>query len=176
LPPPSHAVLYAFGTIYWETLGFSGSQIGVLWAAGVLAEIGMFALSGRALRRFSAEKLILVGAFAAILRWGLFPLATTFVASLALQTLHALTFAAAYAGMQIALSRDVPERMMTSAQGISQTAGGVALALATILSGPLYAKLGVMAFPTMAMGGVLAILVLCIPAARVSPRDRGSAD
>lgn len=165
----SHAVLYSFGTIYWEELGFSGSEIGLLWAIGVVAEIGMFALSGRALRRMPAERLILIGAIASIVRWLLFPLATSLMASLALQLLHALTFAAAYAGMQLAIARDVPERMMASAQGISQTAAGVVLALTTILSGPLYGDLGAMAFPTMAVGGVLAVIVLLLPRGAVSP-------
>ena len=50
---------------------------------------------------------------------------------------HGYKVAAAYAGMQLAIARDVPERMMASAQGISQTAAGVVLALTTILSGPL---------------------------------------
>jgi len=165
----SHAVLYSFGTIYWEELGFSGSQIGILWAIGVVAEIGMFALSGRALRRMPAERLILIGAVAAIVRWLLFPLATGFAASLALQLLHALTFAAVYAGMQLAIARDVPERMMASAQGISQTAAGAVLAFATVISGPLYGHLGAMAFATMAVGGVLAVIVLLLPNRRVSP-------
>jgi PPP family 3-phenylpropionic acid transporter len=171
----SHAVLYSFGTIYWEALGFSGTQIGVLWAIGVVAEIGMFALSGRALRRMPAERLILVGAVASVVRWILFPLATGFAASLALQLLHALTFAAVYAGMQLAIARDVPERMMASAQGISQTAAGLVLALTTILSGPLYAHLGAMAFPIMAIGGGLAVIVLMLPRGRVSPTMPASA-
>jgi PPP family 3-phenylpropionic acid transporter len=165
----SHAVLYSFGTIYWEELGFSGSQIGALWAIGVVAEIGMFALSGSALRRMPAERLILIGAVAAVVRWLLFPLATSFTASLALQLLHALTFAAVYAGMQLAIARDVPERMMASAQGISQTAAGAVLAFTTVISGPLYGHLGAMAFTTMAVGGVLAVVVLLLPNGRVSP-------
>ncbi|BCP53124.1 MFS transporter [Kaistia sp. 32K] len=159
----SHAVFYSFGTIYWEQLGFSGSEIGLLWAAGVVAEIGMFAVSGKALRRLQPERLIMLGAVAAIVRWGLFPFATDLVFSLALQLLHALTFAAVYAGMQLAIARQVPDAMMASAQGISQTASGLALAATTLLSGPLYGHLGAAAFPTMMIGGVLAILVLLVP-------------
>jgi PPP family 3-phenylpropionic acid transporter len=162
----SHAVFYSFGTIHWEGLGFSGGEIGLLWAAGVVAEIGMFAVSGRALRRMPAERLILLGAVAAIVRWGLFPLATDFISSLALQMLHALTFAAAYAGMQLAIARQVPDQMMASAQGISQTASGVVMAVTTLLSGPLYGHLGAGAFPVMMIGGVLAVLVLLLPRGR----------
>lgn len=172
----SHAVFYSFGTIQWEKLGFSGSEIGLLWAAGVVAEIGMFAISGRALRRVPPERLILFGAVAAVVRWILFPLATGLWSSLALQMLHALTFAGVYAGMQLAIARDVPDEMTASAQGISQTSAGLALALATVLAGPLYGHLGAAAFPVMAIGGVLAILALLIPRSRaVSPTAPGRA-
>jgi PPP family 3-phenylpropionic acid transporter len=148
----------------------------VLWSSGVVAEIGMFALSGRALRKIAPERLILLGAIAAIVRWSLFPLATGIWFSLALQMLHALTFAAVYAGMQLAIARDVPEEMTASAQGIWQTTSGLALALATLLAGPLYGHLGAAAFPVMTIGGVIAIIVLLLPKARrVSPTTPGTA-
>lgn len=173
----THAVFYSFGTIQWEKLGFSGSEIGLLWASGVVAEIAMFFVSGKALRKIAPERLILLGAIAAIVRWSLFPLATEIWFSLALQMLHALTFAAVYAGMQLAIARDVPEEMTASAQGIWQTTSGLALALATVLSGPLYAHFGAMAFPVMAIGGVLAILVLLLPKdSRANPIARERAD
>lgn len=166
----THAVFYSFGTIHWEKLGFSGGEIGLLWASGVVAEIGMFAISGRALRKVAPERLILFGAIAAIVRWSLFPLATNLWTSLALQMLHALTFAAVYAGMQLAVARDVPEEMTASAQGIWQTGSGLALALATVLAGPLYGHLGAAAFPVMTIAGVVAVVVLMLPKGRrVSP-------
>lgn len=166
----THAVFYSFGTIHWEKLGFTGGEIGLLWASGVVAEIGMFAISGRALRKVAPERLILFGAIAAIVRWSLFPLATNLWTSLALQMLHALTFAAVYAGMQLAVARDVPEEMTASAQGIWQTGSGLALALATLLGGPLYGHLGAAAFPVMTIAGVVAVVVLMLPKGRrVSP-------
>ncbi|MBN9024263.1 MAG: MFS transporter [Rhizobiales bacterium] len=145
----THAVFYSFGTIHWEKLGF---------------------ISGRALRKVAPERLILFGAIAAIVRWSLFPLATNLWTSLALQMLHALTFAAVYAGMQLAVARDVPEEMTASAQGIWQTGSGLALALATLLAGPLYGHLGAAAFPVMTIAGVVAVVVLMLPKGRrVSP-------
>lgn len=172
----THAVFYSFGTIHWEKLGFSGGEIGLLWASGVVAEIGMFAVSGRALRKVPPERLILFGAIAAIVRWSLFPLATSLWSSLALQMLHALTFAAVYAGMQLAIARDVPDEMTASAQGISQTTSGLALALTTVLAGPLYGHFGAAAFPVMTIGGVIAVIVLLLPRdRRVSPTAPGTA-
>jgi PPP family 3-phenylpropionic acid transporter len=43
----SHAVLYTFASIYWRDLGFSGTEIAVLWSAGVAAEVTVFFLSKR---------------------------------------------------------------------------------------------------------------------------------
>ena len=40
----SHALVYGFGSIYWQSLGYSGTAIGVLWAIGVIAETGISVL------------------------------------------------------------------------------------------------------------------------------------
>jgi MFS1 family protein len=42
----SHALYYTFGTLHWRAQGFADGTIGALWALGVLAEIGLFAVSG----------------------------------------------------------------------------------------------------------------------------------
>ncbi len=43
----SHALLYAFGSLHWRAQGFSGGTIGALWSIGVIAEVALFAVSGR---------------------------------------------------------------------------------------------------------------------------------
>lgn len=172
----SHSVLYSFGTIYWQKLGFSGAEIGILWSFGVLAEVLMFAISGRTLRRMDAETLILVGCIGGIIRWILFPWAVVFPAALALQALHALTFAAIFAGMQIAISREIPDEMTISAQAMWQIASGLISAAGMVVSGPLYAALGGVSFQAMAVLAVAAIIVLKLPRpAPASPREPGLA-
>ena len=42
----SHAVLYSFGSIYWQKLGLTTAEIGAFWAIGVICEIGVFMWSG----------------------------------------------------------------------------------------------------------------------------------
>ncbi len=54
----SHAMLYAFSSIYWHHLGFSGTEVGILWSAGVAAEVMVFFISKHLNRRFSAWTLI----------------------------------------------------------------------------------------------------------------------
>ena len=43
----SHAIYYGFSTLDWQAAGLDGVTIGALWALAVLAEIVLFALSGR---------------------------------------------------------------------------------------------------------------------------------
>ena len=65
----SHAVYYGFSTIGWKAAGFDGVAIGALWALGVIAEIVLFALSGRLPPSFGPVPLLLIGAGGAVLRW-----------------------------------------------------------------------------------------------------------
>ena len=44
----SHGAINAFGSIYWQSQGVPDAMIGYFWAAGVIAEIGVFMVLGRA--------------------------------------------------------------------------------------------------------------------------------
>lgn len=168
----SHGLFYSFGTIEWQTLGFSGSQIGLLWAAGVIAEIVMFAVSSRLLR-LHPHSLILIGALAAVLRWTLLPFATSLAANLVLQLLHAFTFGASFVGMQLAIARSVPEEMTASAQGLCMVAAGVLMALTTLMAGPLYERFGVDGFWVMTGFAALAAAILLFDRLVLQPQSAG---
>lgn len=157
----SHGIFYSFGTIEWQKLGFSGGEIGLLWATGVVAEIVMFAVSSRLLR-LRAETLILAGAVAAVIRWALTPFATSLAFNLALQSLHAFTFAATFVGMQLAIARTVPDEMTASAQGICGMFAGGLMALTTLMAGALYARFGVDSFFVMTGFAGLAVLITLV--------------
>jgi MFS transporter, PPP family, 3-phenylpropionic acid transporter len=89
----SHGPYYTFITIHLENNGYSKSQIGPLWGLGVLAEVGMFLVTGRLLQRFSARALMVASLALTAARWVLIAL---FVNNLAVllfaQTLHAFSF------------------------------------------------------------------------------------
>ncbi len=70
----THAMIYGFGSIHWEALGFSGNVIGLFWAIGVLAEIALFQFSRQVFRRVTPLQLAIIGGIACTLRWTLFPL------------------------------------------------------------------------------------------------------
>src|SRR5690606_28595606 len=50
----AHGPYYSFFSLFLEDLGYTRTTIGVLWALGVVAEIGVFVFMGRLLARFPA--------------------------------------------------------------------------------------------------------------------------
>ena len=43
----SHALYYSFGSLHWRAQGIPDGAIGALWSVGVVAEVALFAVSGR---------------------------------------------------------------------------------------------------------------------------------
>lgn len=147
----SHAFYYGFSTVHWKSLGFSGSLIGTLWAVGVIAEILLFLYLGDWLRRFNPALLLLVGAGAAALRWGV----TAFDPALWLlfpaQALHGLSFGIVHLGAVYFIARAVPKQYGATAQGLYATmAAGLFMGGAVLASGPLYEAIGAMGYLVMA--------------------------
>lgn len=151
----SHTVYYAFSTIHWKAAGIADSTIGLLWAEGVIAEIALFAFSGRAVRRIGPAGLLLIATGAAVLRWLVLG-ATTEVPLLALaQLLHGATFGCAHLGAMHMIQRAVPAGLAARAQGLySAIAMGVAPGLMSPLTGRLYEALGGTSFLVMAVIGL----------------------
>ena len=151
----SHALIYTFGTLHWQTQGFPSGAIGGLWSLGVIAEIVLFAASGRIMARHGATRLLLLAGLAASLRWGLMAADPPLWATALLQTLHALSFGAAHLAAMHFLTRAVPEDRAATAQGLyAAVVAGLVMGLATIASGPLYRALAGEAY------GVMAVLAL----------------
>ena len=151
----SHAMLFAFSAIYWHQLGFSGTEIGILWSAGVLAEVIVFVFSRWLVQNVSLWALIFAGLGMAILRWIIFPELTSFPAFFALQCFHAFTFATAHIGVQNMMMRRVQPSQEASAQGLYFFFNGLFMALATLLSGYAYEHFGLHGF--YAMSGISSI-------------------
>ena len=65
----SHAVYYGFSALEWRGAGLDGTAIAALWALGVIAEIVLFAISGRLPPFFQPTVLLMIGAAGGALRW-----------------------------------------------------------------------------------------------------------
>ena len=104
------------------------------------------------LARFGPVGLMAIGGVAGILRWGLAGFVVALPATMMLQLLHALTFAASYLGSLHYLVRVVPPAAAASAQtlysAISSALGG---GLVMVAAGALYANFGGRAYLAMAV-------------------------
>lgn len=165
----SHAVLQAFATLYWHELGFSGTEIALLWSAGVAAEVTVFFLSRRLNRRFDAWTLIRFGAAVSVCRWVLFPVHWGFAGFFLLQCLHSFTYAFVHTGVQRRIVASVQETQESSAQGAYFFYNGMCMGLMTIAAGYIYAALGLASYYVMAFVA-LAGLGLIIVAYYLQPQ------
>jgi PPP family 3-phenylpropionic acid transporter len=147
----SHALYYSFSTLDWQAQGFGGGAIGMLWALGVLAEIGLFAASARLPAAFTPGVLILIGGTGALVRWLVMALDPPAAMLPPLQCLHALSFGATHLGTLGYIARAAPAGLAATAQGYLAVTTGLAVAASTGLSGLLYARFGGAAYAAMAV-------------------------
>jgi len=166
----SHGLLYAFGSVYYDDLGFSKLTIGELWAVSVTFEILMFAFSGVFYKRFGSVTLIAIGTGCGILRWFVMglepPLAVMFVIS----ALHAGSFGLTHLGTMHFIRENVPDNMRNSMQGLfSVLSSGILMSATMWSSGPLYGLMGGKAYFVMASYSAIAF-ALALILRRVSPR------
>lgn len=170
----SHAYGYSFSAIYWKSIGIEETMIGALWSISVVAEVIMFTFFRRLFGRLHPAKVLIIGSAVAMFRWAVFPLiapAGLGVAGfLAVQSLHAFSFALSFLGMQKMIALTIPEERGGTAQGLSTFFIGTSLAIATMASGPLYSATGIHGFYVMVLLAACG-LGLAIVALRLEQRE-----
>ena len=164
----SHAVYYGFSALAWQHAGLDGAAIGALWALGVVAEIALFAVSGRL--PFAPTSLLMLGAGGAVIRWGAMAFDPPSLLLPVLQCLHGLSFGAAHLGALGFIARTAPADLGATAQGYLAVALGLVMAIAMGISGLLYARWGDLAYGAMALaaaaGGLFAFFAHRLAAER----------
>ena len=151
----SHAVLYAFSTLHWNAVGLNQSEIGWLWGVSTTIELAVFWWSRPLVARLSPPVMLGLGALATLPRWGLHAFATEFWSFVALQLLHAGTFAIAYLGALQFIARQLPPSHAASAQTLNAGANALLMGLGMWALGPVYAAYGGHAYLAMAVFGVI---------------------
>ncbi len=139
-----HGVYYAFYSIYMESVGYTKTVIGQLWALGVIAEVVVFLFMHRVLQRWGARKVLMVSLLLAAVRWlliGNFPDSISLI--LTAQVLHAATFGSFHAASIHLVNHYFTGRHQGRGQalysGLSYGAGG---AVGTLASGFLWDSAG----------------------------------
>ena len=115
----SHIGIYVFFSLYLDSLGYSKTMIGVLWAVSVAVEIVWFFTQSRWLPRLPLTAWLVVCSAVMVLRM----LLTTVWADvlwvlLLAQTIHALTFAAHHTACIALLSHHFPGRLRGRGQAL----------------------------------------------------------
>lgn len=161
----SHAVYYGFGTLHWQSVGYSNTVIGLLWAEGVIAEIILFIYAASLVAKIGPVGLIVLGGLAGVIRWALMGVSDALPLLIAIQLLHAFSFGSTHLGAIYYIARNIDPSLSATAQSLySAGVMGLAMGLATSVSGALYGVLGGRAYFTMAvlagLGGLIAILIV----------------
>jgi MFS transporter, PPP family, 3-phenylpropionic acid transporter len=165
----AHAAYYGFAALFWRSLGFSDSVIGLLLAEGIIVEVLLFARGRKVIERLGPAGLTACAAAGSILRWGITAFGPPLPVLALAQTLHAATFAMQHLSAMMVLSRHVPPERAATAQALHGALGyGAPSGLAMLLAGFLYAHHGGMAFLAMAAIGGTALL-LVRPLRRLGP-------
>jgi MFS transporter, PPP family, 3-phenylpropionic acid transporter len=160
----SHALYYGFSAVDWTAKGLSSTTVGLLWALGVLAEIVLFALSGRL--TLNPTALVAIGAASAVVRWIVMAFDPAFALLPIVQCLHGLSFGATHLGAIQFVAQMASNRRAAAAQGDFATILAIGGAATAAASGLLYDALGDRGYAVMAAMAVLggACLIVIRPA------------
>lgn len=94
-----HQFYYIFGTKLWiDELGVSGTMAGWLFAFGVIVEALFLMVIARRIEHVRPATLMLVGGLGAMLRWSMMATSPALPLLVALQALHAVSFACTFLG------------------------------------------------------------------------------
>ena len=148
----SHALHDGFVVLHWRSVGIADGTIGVLWSESVAAEVVVFLFLGRRLLDgLGPAGASILCAAGGVVRWVVLAETTGAWASAVVEPLHGLTFALQHLACMRLIAAVVPPELAATAQAFYGTvAVGVATAVLTLASGPLYAAFGAGGFWVMA--------------------------
>jgi PPP family 3-phenylpropionic acid transporter len=165
----AHTALYAFFSLYLDTLGYGKPVVGLMWAVSVAVEIAFFWTQGRWFRLLSAHGWVVAAAALSVLRFaGTAAFGHVVWVLVLAQTLHAVTFAAQHAACIVLVHRHFPGRLRGRGQALYTMLGyGVSGVLGGVLGGAISQRFGFAAVFWWAAGSA-AVGVLCaVRAARL---------
>ncbi|SDU00410.1 MFS transporter [Halopseudomonas salegens] len=139
----SHGPYYTFLSVHLETLGYSRSMIGLLWALGVVAEIVLFMLMVRVLAWLSLRQLLIGSLLLAAVRWVLIGTqADQLGVLLFAQLLHAATFGSFHVAAIHFVQRHFSSASQGQGQALYASLSGVGGACGALYAGYSWHSLG----------------------------------
>ncbi|MDB6062472.1 MAG: transporter [Verrucomicrobiaceae bacterium] len=157
----SHGPYYTFFSVYLESHHYSRTQTGLLWSLGVIAEVAMFLLMHRVLRRVSLRAIVIGSLALTALRWFLIARYVDVLPILLFaQCLHAVSFASQHACAVEMVRRSFAGG--NEGQGMALYSGvcyGGGAAVGAVLSGLLWAGQPTATFYGAAVVVLIALLI-----------------
>jgi PPP family 3-phenylpropionic acid transporter len=140
----AHMSIYVFFSLYLDSLGYSKTMIGLLWAVSVIVEIAWFFTQSRWLPLLSLTGWLVLCGAVMVLRMGLTATSASVLPVLVLaQMLHAITFATHHSVCVALLSHHFPGRLRGRGQALYSVFGyGLSGVLGGLVGGVLSAKYG----------------------------------
>ena len=140
----AHIFIYIFLSLYLDSLGYSKTVIGLLWALSVAIEVLWFFTQGRWLPRLSLPGwLVLAGAVMAFRMALTAGVPTLWPVLLLAQALHAITFAAHHSVCIAWITHHFPGRLRGRGQALYSVLGyGLPGVLGGLLGGLLSSRFG----------------------------------
>lgn len=152
----SHGAFYAFGTIYWQSIGISGLNIAYLWGIAVLAEVILMRCNVKLFANWSVKKMLLLALSAAVIRWTVLGISENIYIIGFFQSFHAFTFAVTHLAVIRFIALQEKSQMIAIFSLYSGVALGLITAIFTYISGVFYVQAGSYIFVYM---GILLIPV-----------------
>jgi PPP family 3-phenylpropionic acid transporter len=133
----SHGAYYTYFSIYLSSLGYPKVQIGMLWALGVVAEIVMFVVMHRWLKRSSIENIMFLSLLLTVIRWVMTAAYADSLLTITLvQCLHAFSFGAMHVASIQFVHHNFEQQNQGRAQALYSSMGfGAGGAVGAYLSG-----------------------------------------
>lgn len=159
----SHAPFNVFFAVHLSNEGYSGEEIGLLMALGVIIEIVLFLFFGNALKRFHVVHIVMLCFVFGIIRWFLVGwFASVLWILVFTQLLHCITFALFHMVSIEQIRRLFPERYAGQGQAMySAFAIGLGGGLGMVFTGYLWEWAGgAWAFTAASMTSALALVIL----------------
>jgi MFS transporter, PPP family, 3-phenylpropionic acid transporter len=156
----SHVFVYVFFSLYLDSLGYSKTVIGLLWASAVVVEIGWFFTQGRWLPLLSLSGWLVLAAAVMAARMALTAGGGQWLALLLLaQMAHALTFAAHHSAVIALINGYFDGRLRARGQALYSVIGyGLSGVVGGLVGGWVSSRWGLAAVFWLSTGTALAAL------------------
>jgi predicted MFS family arabinose efflux permease len=171
-----HSTFDVYFGLHLKALHHGEAFVGLAWAVGVSAEVGVLLFAHRVLHRVASGPLLVLSATAAALRWWLLASAESQVALLCIQPLHGLTFGLWYVSMVKQLHDRAPEAVRATVHSVAMAAMGLGMVAGYLAGGELFERYGGSTLYRIASLCAVAATLLYVSMMAWSPRIRpGSA-